>query len=125
MANNRLYIRCKVCGKRYFVGKHYNDGWYTDKTYDDYFNKKAVDFFNDIFNEHYECFHKVVDGEHLEMVTENALYERENELKLDEYIPVSWLLEQIKKNYQEQIHHLKLGLILLLCHHEHYNLYSY
>ena len=28
MANNRIYLRCKACGEKLFLGKHYAMGWY-------------------------------------------------------------------------------------------------
>ena len=28
MANNRIYLRCKACGKTLFLGKHFCEGWY-------------------------------------------------------------------------------------------------
>lgn len=47
MANNRMMIRCRSCGKRIIIAKHFLTPWRTVQDLDD----KLTEF----FNEHYFC----------------------------------------------------------------------
>lgn len=76
MANNRLYIRCKECGKIHFIAKHYSDGWYTDEIYEG-FNESAAKFLNNIYDEHDVCFALSNYGDEIfELITEDGLYKK-------------------------------------------------
>lgn len=51
MANNRLFLKCKKCGERFFLGKYYpSTGWYTDADY--YKNSAMHDKLNTWFDAH-------------------------------------------------------------------------
>lgn len=69
MANNRLYIRCKECGKIHY-------GWYTDEIYEG-FNESAAKFLNNIYDEHDVCFALSNYGDEIfELITEDELYKK-------------------------------------------------
>lgn len=53
MANNRIYLRCKACGKVLYLGKHYEMGWY----YDDYEPDPVPlkDLLNEFYDAHMYC----------------------------------------------------------------------
>lgn len=53
MANNRIYLRCKACGKMFFLGKHFCQGWY----YTNYTPDKGTleDKLNAFYDEHIYC----------------------------------------------------------------------
>ena len=66
MANNRMYIRCRVCGEVIMIGKCYGDGYYTlDKNLN-----KVLDKF---FDEHTYCSKEV----NKEGITEPKFIEKE------------------------------------------------
>ncbi len=71
MANNRLYIRCKNCGKKLFIGKHFVDGWYVGN-YNENYDKKFGEAINNFHNEHLQCFYDMFDNPY-EIITENDL----------------------------------------------------
>ena len=50
MANNRLYIRCKQCGKCVFIGKHFGGALKTSLDRDTF-----IDTLNDFYCEHLYC----------------------------------------------------------------------
>lgn len=68
MANNRLYLKCK-CGKRLFLGKHFEEGWYIGNYIADY-KKPFGEVLNDWHDEHIECFYKWHDNPYY-IITEN------------------------------------------------------
>lgn len=77
MANNRLYIRCKVCGDTHFIGRDGGCNWMTDVRFYG-FEKRADEFFNDIYNQHEDCYIETILGEGLfEIITETEM-ERNN-----------------------------------------------
>lgn len=47
MANNRLYIRCKQCGKSVFIGKHFADTLKVDE--------HVQERLNDFYSKHFYC----------------------------------------------------------------------
>ena len=53
MANNRIYLRCRTCGKALFLGKCYLDGYY----YGSYANHQDCleDELNDFYEKHKFC----------------------------------------------------------------------
>ena len=52
MASNRIYLKCKICGKTLFLGKRFLEGYYLDN----YRNKESLEErLNEFYAEHYEC----------------------------------------------------------------------
>lgn len=56
MANNRMYIKCRECGKRYMLAKYYpSTKWYcnglTEKGLDTWFEKHQHDHVGTFFDE--------------------------------------------------------------------------
>ena len=47
MANNRLYLKCAICGKEFFLGKTFLDGYYNCHT--------DMHGLNKFFDEHKYC----------------------------------------------------------------------
>ena len=35
MANKRLFLKCTACGERFFLGKHYQNGWFLNNYHED------------------------------------------------------------------------------------------
>lgn len=62
MADNRIYLKCKVCGKKVFIAKKFV-GWFLPPYTQDKTNNE--------FNEHDECITDF-DGEIFELVYENS-----------------------------------------------------
>lgn len=53
MANNRMWLRCRTCGNIFFMGKSYQDGYYT---LDDYYDGKSfLKAYNDFLDKHAYC----------------------------------------------------------------------
>lgn len=63
MANNRIYLRCRTCGKTLFLGKCFGDGYYTNNDY--YKDNTFLESLNKFYGEHNWCDGDPVD-EHLE-----------------------------------------------------------
>ena len=63
MANNRIYLRCRRCGKSIFLGKCFGDGYYTNDVY--YKDKTFIEALNNFYDKHNFCYDEPVD-EHLE-----------------------------------------------------------
>lgn len=53
MANNRIFLRCKNCGKGLFLGKSFGCEYMTWQTKEN----ELVDSLNDFFEEHCFCEH--------------------------------------------------------------------
>jgi len=53
MANNRIYIRCKGCGKTLFLGKTFLDGYYWQNYYGE--GVHLEDRLNEFFDKHNYC----------------------------------------------------------------------
>ena len=51
MANNRIYLRCKACGKMLFLGKHFCQGFY----YSSHDGETLKKMLNDFYDEHAYC----------------------------------------------------------------------
>lgn len=52
MANNRIYLRCKYCGKELFLGKRFCEGYY----YKNYNSDKTLEEkLNEFYDEHSFC----------------------------------------------------------------------
>ncbi len=60
MANNRIYIRCNVCGEALFLGKNFGDYFY----WANYVPEAGdlEDQLNEFFNEHRYCMEKPRNG---------------------------------------------------------------
>lgn len=59
MANDRLYIRCKVCGDLFYIGKNYGGPFYYEnykKLAGDEEAPPLEDLINDFFVSHVHCF---------------------------------------------------------------------
>lgn len=55
MANNRMYLRCKVCGKTYYLAKNFGEAFYLSY---DYQYPNAEEFckgLDDFFERHFFC----------------------------------------------------------------------
>ena len=50
MANNRLYIRCKLCGETIFIGKHFAGALHTSTL--------SLDELNAFYEKHNYCGHQ-------------------------------------------------------------------
>ena len=61
MANNRIYIRCNVCGKALFLGKDFAQGFYW-QNYDKNFDWHLEDKLNEFFDEHTYCDQEPIDS---------------------------------------------------------------
>ena len=55
MADNKMYLRCIVCGKNFFLGKRLGGGYYIRNYEPDRgtFEKRLNDFYSE--HEHYKC----------------------------------------------------------------------
>lgn len=53
MANNRIYLRCKACGKVLYLGKHYEDGWWYDDRGPEPVTLKQM--LNEFYDAHAHC----------------------------------------------------------------------
>ena len=52
MANNRIYLRCKACGEKFYLGKRYCDGYWWER----YGDKDPLDRqLNDFYDRHIYC----------------------------------------------------------------------
>lgn len=49
MANNRIWLKCNMCGKQYLLAKSYGGGFYLPHTYSDA-------GLNQFFDDHAYCF---------------------------------------------------------------------
>lgn len=60
MANNRIYIRCNVCGEALYLGKHFRQGFY----WENYAAEEVhlEDELNEFFDEHKYCAEKPRNG---------------------------------------------------------------
>ena len=68
MANNRIFIRCNVCGEKLFLGKSFLNGFY----YENYDNSTLEDKINNFYNKHTYCNDNDSDGDF------DITYENEN-----------------------------------------------
>lgn len=57
MANNRIYIRCNVCGEALYLGKDFLDGFYWENYKND--GEHLEDRLNRFFDEHTYCHEPV------------------------------------------------------------------
>lgn len=57
MANNRIYLRCKQCGEKLFLGKHCMTAYY----WSNYSNgdKHLEDYLNEFFDKHCWCENEI------------------------------------------------------------------
>lgn len=53
MANNRLYLKCDVCGEEFFLGKRFGDGYYLPPDIGGDIRKEL----NEFFGRHEWCGH--------------------------------------------------------------------
>ena len=53
MANNRIYIKCRACGKEFFLGKESGFGYYWHNYHED--GEHLEDKLNNFFDKHYFC----------------------------------------------------------------------
>ena len=51
MANNRIFLKCKVCGDTLFLGKRFMDKYY----FNNYGGEELEKRLNDFYDKHYEC----------------------------------------------------------------------
>ncbi len=51
MADNRIYLKCRACGKTLFLGKRYIDGYW----WSDYGGGELKTQLNDFYEEHWMC----------------------------------------------------------------------
>ena len=51
MANNRMYLRCRKCGRYFFLGKVYSE-YFTD---DVYYKHGLIHALNEFYDEHAFC----------------------------------------------------------------------
>lgn len=53
MANNRMYLKCDVCGEEFFLGKRFGEGYYLPTSAPE----KLCDELNEFFGRHEWCGH--------------------------------------------------------------------
>jgi hypothetical protein len=51
MADNRMYLRCKCCGKTLFLGKRFGNGYYINE----YRDVPFIDRLNNFYDDHVYC----------------------------------------------------------------------
>lgn len=77
MANNRIYLKCKGCGKMMFLGKTFGDGYYWIQ-YDGH--ESLTKELNNFYNEHAFCAEIPDNGFEIEYEIDRAkMEENENE----------------------------------------------
>ena len=64
MANNRLFIRCKQCGKCIFIGKHFGGTLELNVEPESFVNA-----LNDFYSEHFYCHKDVKEYKHSPIYT--------------------------------------------------------
>lgn len=63
MARNRIYLRCRVCGAQFFLGKTFGLGNYMG----DYKSTENIkERLNDFFEAHFDCGLLMADSDHFE-----------------------------------------------------------
>lgn len=60
MANNRIYLRCNVCGEAIFLGKSFGDGFYWVNYKED--GEHLEDKLNAFYDKHKYCDQKKIDN---------------------------------------------------------------
>ena len=53
MANNRIYLECKGCGEKFFMGKRFGDAYFISDYPAD--KKPFKDRLNDFYENHFYC----------------------------------------------------------------------
>ena len=54
MANNRIYLRCKGCGKEFFLGKRFGGGYFISQ-YEKYKGVSLMERLNKFYDDHEWC----------------------------------------------------------------------
>lgn len=54
MANNRMYLRCRACGEKFFLGKHFCRNWYLEN-YREIEGGSIQEQLNKFYSEHIYC----------------------------------------------------------------------
>ena len=54
MANNRMWLRCRGCGKEFFLGKRFGEGYFIEQ-YEIYKGVPLIDRLNKFYSEHEWC----------------------------------------------------------------------
>lgn len=54
MANNRMYLECKGCGEKFFIGKRFGDAYYISE-YPQVYDKPFKTRLNDFYENHFYC----------------------------------------------------------------------
>lgn len=66
MANNRLYLKCNLCGERFYMAKYYpSSGWYTNLSDMTTEEEGVLAWYNDLqefFDEHSPYVARGLDG---------------------------------------------------------------
>lgn len=55
MANNRMYLRCRKCGRTLYIGKTFLDGYYYYPTKEYMKGRTFQEILNDFYEEHTWC----------------------------------------------------------------------
>lgn len=58
MANNRIFIRCKECGKYLFLGKGFGKSYYTSNKF---YEEDLITSLNKFYDEHCFCDRDMID----------------------------------------------------------------
>lgn len=83
MANNRIYLRCKQCGKTLFLGKGFGGSYYTSSEF--YKNKDLLESLNQFYEEHTWCDRFQLSEKEIKEILEDTY----NEPKIGK-VPVSY-----------------------------------
>lgn len=59
MADNRIYLKCNICGKKLYLGKSFLDGFY----YENYDKKTLEEKLNEFYDKHTYCNKSYSDGD--------------------------------------------------------------
>ena len=82
MANNRIFIRCKECGKYLFLGKGFGGAYYTSNKF---YDKDLTTSLNEFYDEHAFCDRDMIDeidNDYLEPKLEKRAKHYENNFEI-------------------------------------------
>lgn len=105
MANDRMYIRCTVCGKSMMLAKHFGSPWYTPEWGD---GITIGDMLDEFFIEHYPCIPEKFRNDILCCMKRGMHYELKFEEEDDygewakDIVPWREIRENIKKKREEE-----------------------
>lgn len=98
MANNRIFLKCRVCGKQFMLAKSFGAGFFADN----YHGKTFLQNFNDFLDEHTFCMNdgtgECDEGDFVLEYETTPLDQIIENKPTVEAIPIEWL-EKCKDRY--------------------------